>query len=331
LQQGQQSDTTDPVTAAAPAAPAPQQKDYSALPQLAQADMAKQAKVAEVTVPPAAAPAMSRATPPAMEVSKAKESKSIDDARLASAAKPRNELKRADQQAESVPTPVPTPPVMVAAAPEPTKVTITGSAIRRQEMSSVSPTQVIASSASAEEKAAAENQYANNAKMRAPAVNAAPAKTEAAGRLAKAYETESRSPATTAEKPLLATPRSAAAADAIGNLKAEAALADKKADMVAAAPSPPAQAAPRAVMPVPPVAAAPPVMSVPPLAAPPARSLALAPETNLSAPDWLQKIGQLLKAQHNKEALEEWKKFRQVYPDFAVDKSLQKQIDGLQK
>ena len=112
-----------------------------------------------------------------------------------------------------------------------------------------------------------------------------------------------------------------AKAEAAGMLakSSETASTDKKADLPAAAPFPAAQPAPRIVMAAPPVAAAPPL------------SAALAPEPHPGAYDWLQKIEQLLKNHRNKEALDEWRKFRAVYPAFTVDQSLQKQIDGFQK
>ncbi|MFZ6676807.1 hypothetical protein [Undibacterium sp. Tian12W] len=308
MQQNQESYPSDPVTVRAPdttAAPATQEKHTPALPQLAQADLTKQAKVAAEVAPPAAAPAanMNSAAAPAMEASKAKESQVADDARRASAAKPRSEFKRAEQQAEPPPAlrSAPAPAPVVAAAPEPATVTITGAAIRRQEMSSAAPVQTISRQPGVEEKVAADSQYANNEKMRAPAANASAAKAEATGMLAKTSETESRSPAAMAEKPVVT------------------ASADKKADMPAAVPFPAAQSAPRVVMAPPPVAAAPPL------------SAALAPEIHPGAYEWLEKIEQLLKNRRNKEALEEWRKFRASYPGFIVDQSLQKQIDALQK
>ncbi|MFZ6768025.1 hypothetical protein ACO0LM_13270 [Undibacterium sp. Di26W] len=69
-----------------------------------------------------------------------------------------------------------------------------------------------------------------------------------------------------------------------------------------------------------PVAAAPPLIQAPPAA--------------IMVPDaqWrLAKIDKLIKAKQNKEALEEWNRFRIAYPDYVVDKSLQKQIENLQK
>ncbi|MFZ6757610.1 hypothetical protein ACO0K9_10325 [Undibacterium sp. Ji50W] len=69
-----------------------------------------------------------------------------------------------------------------------------------------------------------------------------------------------------------------------------------------------------------PVAAAPPMVQAPPAA--------------ITVPDaqWrLAKIDKLIKAKQNKEALEEWNRFRIAYPDYVVDKSLQKQIENLQK
>ncbi|PXX45175.1 hypothetical protein [Undibacterium pigrum] len=64
----------------------------------------------------------------------------------------------------------------------------------------------------------------------------------------------------------------------------------------------------------------------------PLQSLAPLPPAPLpDAPDWLAKIEKLLKEKQHQEALEEWKKFRTTYPNFVVDKSLQKQIDVLQK
>ncbi|MFZ6731343.1 hypothetical protein ACO0LG_05395 [Undibacterium sp. Ji42W] len=318
MQQNQESYPADPVTVrapnapAVPTAPAIQEKDTPALPQLAQADLTKQAKVAAEVAPPAAAPAanMNSAAAPAMEASKAKESQVADDARRTSAAKPHSEFRQAQQQAEplsaqisaskSAPAPVPpastAPAPMVAAAPEPARVTITGSAIRRQDMAAA-PAQMV----SAEEKVAADSQYAGNAKMRAPA--------------AKTSDTESRS----AEKPVMTASRSAATSDATGHVKAETAAADKKADMPAAVPFPAAQPAPRIVMAPPPVATAPPL------------SAALAPEIHPGAYEWLERIEQLLKNHRNKEALEEWRKFRASYPGYTVDQSLQKQIDVLQK
>ncbi|MFZ3000937.1 MAG: hypothetical protein WA071_11410 [Undibacterium umbellatum] len=281
MQQNQETFPTDPVTAAAPDAHVPQEKINSALPQLAQADLAKQAKVATELAPPAAA-SMDNAMPPAMETSKTKESRKADDSKRASVANPRSEYKLAERQAE----PTPPPPTILAAAPEPTKVPITGSAIRRQEVSSAAPVQTNSNVAGAEEKEAAENHYASNAKMRALTANASHAKAEAAGMLAKSSETAST---------------------------------DKKSDLPAAAPFPAAQPAPRIVMAAPPVAAAPPL------------SAAQAPESHPGAYDWLQKIEQLLKNHRNKEALDEWRKFRAVYPAFTVDQSLQKQIDALQK
>lgn len=281
MQQNHEFYQTDSVTVAAPDAPAPQEKIISALPQLAQADLAKQAKVAAELAPPAAA-SMDNAMPPAMETSKTKEGRKADDSKRSSVANPRSEYKLAERQAE----PTPPPPTILAAAPEPTKVTITGSAIRRQEMSSAAAVQTYSNVAGAEEKEAVENHYASNAKMRALTANASHAKAEAAGMLAKSSETAST---------------------------------DKKADLPAAAPFPAAQPAPRIVMAAPPVAAAPPL------------SAALAPEPHPGAYDWLQKIEQLLKNHRHKEALDEWRKFRAVYPAFTVDQSLQKQIDALQK
>ncbi|BBB64098.1 hypothetical protein UNDKW_5825 [Undibacterium sp. KW1] len=313
MQQHQESYPTEPVTASAsnaralptaPAAPATQENDKSALPQLAQADLTKRAKVAaEVAAPAAPVASTSNAASPVMEASKANESQVADDARRASAAKPRSEFKPAEQQAESPPAPIsasksaPAPAPMVAAAPEPARVTVTGSAIRRQDMSAAAPAQVV----SAEDKVAADSQYAGNAKMRSPAANASAAKAEATGMLAKTSETESRSSAAMAEKPVMT------------------ASADKKADMPAAVPFPAAPSAPRLVMAPPPVAAAPPL------------SAALAPEAHPGAYEWQEKIEQLLKNHRNKEALEEWRKFRASYPGFTVDQSLQKQIDALQK
>lgn len=64
----------------------------------------------------------------------------------------------------------------------------------------------------------------------------------------------------------------------------------------------------------------------------PLQALAPLPPAQLpDAPDWLAKIEKLLKEKQHQEALEEWKKFRTTYPNFVVDKSLQKQIDTLQK
>ncbi|MFZ6777126.1 hypothetical protein ACO0LD_09830 [Undibacterium sp. Ji83W] len=64
----------------------------------------------------------------------------------------------------------------------------------------------------------------------------------------------------------------------------------------------------------------------------PVQTLAAVPPAQLpDAPDWLTKIEKLLKEKQNQEALEEWKKFRTTYPNFVVDKSLQKKIDALQK
>ncbi len=318
MQQHQESYSTEPVTASAsnaralptaPAAPATQENDKSALPQLAQADLTKRAKVAaEVAAPAAPVASTSNAASPVMEASKAKESQVADDARRASAAKPRSEFKPAEQQAEPLSAPIsasksaPAPAPMVAAAPEPARVTVTGSAIRRQDMSAApAPTPAPAQVVSAEEKVAADSQYAGNAKMRAPAANASAAKAEATGMLAKTSETESRSSAAMAEKPVMT------------------ASADKKADMPAAVPFPASPSAPRIVMAPPPVAAAPPL------------SAALAPEAHPGAYEWQEKIEQLLKNHRNKEALEEWRKFRASYPGFTVDQSLQKQIDALQK
>ncbi|MFZ6654817.1 hypothetical protein [Undibacterium sp. TJN19] len=333
LQQSQQTDSTDPVTAAAPGSPhtpGTQEKDSAALPQLAQADMARQAKVAEVS-PPAAA--MSSTAPPVAQVSKAKESKTGNDARPAMMAKQRGDVKQADQQAAPEPLPAPVPPVMVAAAPEARAVTVTGSAIRRQDMSSAAPAQAITNAASSEEKLAAASQYADSAKIRTPAQNATPARTEATGMLAKASEKESRLPEAIAEKPVMTASRRASVVDAATHLKDDTVSADKtekKADMVAAVPVP-VQAPPRAPLAAPPVAATPPMVSAPHSSTSTSLSAALAPETHLNAPDWLKKIEQLLKTKRNREALEEWQKFRAVYPDFVVDQSLQKQIDVLQR
>jgi|GEM_PF-1638149 len=77
----------------------------------------------------------------------------------------------------------------------------------------------------------------------------------------------------------------------------------------------PPPAAPMAVVRSAPVAAAPPAM----------------PMEKPGSMDWLQKIEKLLKEKQHQDALEEWKKFRATYPNFVVDKSLQKQIDALQK
>ena len=64
----------------------------------------------------------------------------------------------------------------------------------------------------------------------------------------------------------------------------------------------------------------------------PVQTLAAVPPAQLpDAPDWLTKIEKLLKEKQHQEALEEWKKFRTTYPNFVVDKSLQKKIDALQK
>ncbi|MFZ6871772.1 hypothetical protein ACO0LF_06900 [Undibacterium sp. Di27W] len=312
MQYKQESYTTDPVTVASPNAPVSQEQEHSALPQLAQADLAKKTRSAEAAAPAAAA---NDIPPSVMEASKAKESQGATDARRTSVAKPHSDPRPAVQQTDPIAATAPAPPVMVAVAPEPVRVTITGSNIRRQDMSSAAPVQSIASSAASEEKTVADNQYASNATMRAPMASPSPTKAEAAGMLAKASETEPRSPAAIAAKPVTTVPESAIIADVTGKAKADAAQADKKANMLAAAP---AQPAPR------------PVMAAPPAAAPPL-SAALAPEIHLSAHDWSQKIEQLLKNQRNKEALEEWRKFRVSYPDFVVDKSLQKQIDTLQK
>ncbi len=73
------------------------------------------------------------------------------------------------------------------------------------------------------------------------------------------------------------------------------------------------------------VPASPPAMPATPAAPPQAAGAMAAPK------DWLQTIDKLLKADRNKEALEEWKKFRLAYPDYTVNKSLQNQIDALQK
>lgn len=332
MQQNQQPYSNEPVIVAAPNAPVPQAKDNAALPELAQADMAKQDKLAakaEATPAPAAATApvptarVRDAAPPVMEASKAKESKDSNDARLASAAKTTGELKRAEQPAEPVTPSAPPPPVMVAAAPEPARVTVTGSAIRRQEVPAAAAPATNGAS-NGEEKPVADNQYASNAKMRAPSLGANSVRAEAAGTLAKTSEAEARSPAAIADKPVQLASRNASFADANGNLKAESASAEKKAGMPAAAPFPAAQPVPRIVM------AAPPVNAVPP----PATTATVAPEAPETLPgahDWLQKIEQLLKKHRNKEALEEWRKFRAIYPGFVVDASLQKQIDALQK
>ncbi|MFZ6741996.1 hypothetical protein ACO0LC_02105 [Undibacterium sp. JH2W] len=313
MQYKQESYTTDPVTVASPNAPISQEQEHSALPQLAQADLAKETKSAEAAAPAAAA---NDIPPPAMEASKAKESQGATDARRTSVAKPHSEPRPAVQQTDPIAATAAAPPVMVAVAPEPVRVTITGSNIRRQDMSAAAPVQSISSSAASEEKTVADNQYASNATMRAPMASPSPAKTEASGMLAKVGEAESRSHAAIAAKPVTTAPERIIIADATGKAKADASLADKKADMLATAP---AQPVPRIAMAAPPVAAAPPL------------SAALAPETRLSASDWVQKIEQLLKNQRNKEALEEWRKFRVSYPDFVVDKTLQKQIDALQK
>lgn len=67
------------------------------------------------------------------------------------------------------------------------------------------------------------------------------------------------------------------------------------------------------------------------MAAPYPLTVAPTPVAIPDARDWLQKIEQLLKSHRNQDALEEWKKFHQFYPVYAVDKHLQKQIDTLQK
>ncbi|MFZ6720192.1 hypothetical protein [Undibacterium sp. Ji49W] len=73
-------------------------------------------------------------------------------------------------------------------------------------------------------------------------------------------------------------------------------------------------------MPAPVAAAPPPMVQTPPAAAP-------VSDVQLR----LAKIEKLIKAKQNKTALEEWNRFRSVYPDYVVDSSLQKQIENLQK
>ncbi len=68
------------------------------------------------------------------------------------------------------------------------------------------------------------------------------------------------------------------------------------------------------------------------IVAQPVQTLAAVPPAQLpDAPDWLTKIEKLLKEKQHQEALEEWRKFRTAYPNFVVNKSLQKKIDALQK
>ncbi|MBC3916713.1 hypothetical protein H8L32_04440 [Undibacterium sp. CY18W] len=73
-------------------------------------------------------------------------------------------------------------------------------------------------------------------------------------------------------------------------------------------------------MPAPVATAPPPMVQTPPVAAP-------VSDAQLR----LAKIEKLIKAKQNKTALEEWNRFRTVYPDYVVDLSLQKQIENLQK
>jgi hypothetical protein len=46
---------------------------------------------------------------------------------------------------------------------------------------------------------------------------------------------------------------------------------------------------------------------------------------------WLTRIDKLLKAESNKEALEEWTKFRRMYPNYPVAKELENRLDTLKK
>lgn len=139
------------------------------------------------------------------------------------------------------------------------------------------------------------------------------AKEEAPRQLAKEAEADGRlqaaaPPIARAASPTMAKSAAAAATAApLAKPAMDSMNADKKADMQADK-----QARVIAVQPVQTLAAVPPVQ---------------APD----APDWLTKIEKLLKEKQNREALEEWRKFRAAYPDFVVDKSLQKKIDALQK
>lgn len=139
------------------------------------------------------------------------------------------------------------------------------------------------------------------------------AKEEAPRQLAKEAEADSRlqapaPPLARAASPLMAKSAPAAATSApLAKPAMDSMNADKKADVQADK-----QARVIAAQPVQTLAAVPP---------------AQAPD----APDWQAKIEKLLKEKQNHEALEEWKKFRAVYPDFVVDKSLQKKIEALQK
>lgn len=134
------------------------------------------------------------------------------------------------------------------------------------------------------------------------------AKEEAPKQLAKMAEADGRLQATTPH----VVARSAPAAVIVPAAPAARAamdsmLADKKADMQGNNET-------RIIVP----------LSVQPLAAVP-------PAEQPNAHDWLTKIEKLLKEKQNREALREWRNFRTIYPDFVVDKSLQKKIDALQK
>ncbi len=93
-----------------------------------------------------------------------------------------------------------------------------------------------------------------------------------------------------------------------------------------AAPAP----APAAVAPV--VPAAPSAMAPPPVLEGPARpdAASIAPDVE-KAKVWLKLIDELIKADLQRDALEEWQKFRKDYPHYAVPQELAARINALKR
>lgn len=100
---------------------------------------------------------------------------------------------------------------------------------------------------------------------------------------------------------------------------------------VAAAPSPaPAAAPPPPTRPAAPGEGANAIASQAPVLGGQAARPASEPSPE-NARAWLLQIEKLLKADKRKEALDEWSRFRQAYPDYPVRQSVIKQIDVLKK
>jgi hypothetical protein len=139
------------------------------------------------------------------------------------------------------------------------------------------------------------------------------------------------------ESPVLAT-------DISGELSSPKALAAPPAPVIEAAPGKPSLAAQRGMeadrivayarstasvaAPAPPAPPAP--AAAPPMMAPSPVSIVASRAQAIELPAvWMTRIGELLKAGKNQQALAEWNQFRQRYPDYEAPLELKQQVEAL--